>query len=271
MPPKDTGPFRHSEKVLVPHTDKHYQAKVMKSEKRDDGLWYYLIHYKGWSKQWDEWVEAPGLRKFDPKLVEGEDDKEGDGPGAKRKASGLKRPEKRRKMNDISQQDAELPGEAGDPAVEVRLPAALKQILVDEHASVEKGLRLPPLPHKPTVTEILNQYVEESRATRQIVEVEEQAATGLRVYFDKALHPCLLYDHEVEECEKVLTEGTVPSTLYGGEHLLRLCAKMPDLVPISSAPSEGYAALEEQLAAFAAFLARHQQEFFTATYHAGNR
>ena len=30
-----------------------------------------------------------------------------------------------------------------------------------------------------------------------------QAATGLRVYFDKALKHCLLYDHEIEECEKV--------------------------------------------------------------------
>lgn len=30
-----------------------------------------------------------------------------------------------------------------------------------------------------------------------------QAANGLRVYFDKALHQFLLYDHELEECEKV--------------------------------------------------------------------
>ena len=28
MPPKDTGPFKHGEKVLVPHTDKHWEAKV---------------------------------------------------------------------------------------------------------------------------------------------------------------------------------------------------------------------------------------------------
>lgn len=26
--PKDTGPFKHGEKVLVPHTDKLYEAKV---------------------------------------------------------------------------------------------------------------------------------------------------------------------------------------------------------------------------------------------------
>ena len=115
-----------------------------------------------------------------------------------------------------------------------------------------------------------------------------QAATGLRVYFDKALKHCLLYDHEIEECEKVgyrwcllcnprmllrdgytkfqlpqvLADGIAPSSLYGGEHLLRLCAKLPYLIPISSAPQEAYATLQEQLAAFVAFLSNHQTEFF---------
>ena len=83
---KDTGPFRVGERVLVPHTDKYYAAKVggsslqaclswavylrccpfealssnknqdtpewgcvswqtLKAEKRNDGVFYYLIHY----------------------------------------------------------------------------------------------------------------------------------------------------------------------------------------------------------------------------------
>jgi mortality factor 4-like protein 1 len=43
----DTGPFALNEKVLVPHTDKFYEAKVLKAQKREDGLWYYLLHYTG--------------------------------------------------------------------------------------------------------------------------------------------------------------------------------------------------------------------------------
>jgi hypothetical protein len=46
----DTGPFALNEKVLVPHTDKFYEAKVLKAQKREDGLWYYLLHYTGESK-----------------------------------------------------------------------------------------------------------------------------------------------------------------------------------------------------------------------------
>lgn len=43
----DTGPFSVGEKVLVPHTDKFYEAKVQKAQRREDGLWYYFLHYLG--------------------------------------------------------------------------------------------------------------------------------------------------------------------------------------------------------------------------------
>lgn len=43
----DTGPYTIGEKVLVPHTDKFYEAKILKAQKREDGLWYYLLHYTG--------------------------------------------------------------------------------------------------------------------------------------------------------------------------------------------------------------------------------
>jgi mortality factor 4-like protein 1 len=43
----DTGPFAVGEKVLVPHTDKFYEAKVQKAQRREDGLWYYFLHYLG--------------------------------------------------------------------------------------------------------------------------------------------------------------------------------------------------------------------------------
>ncbi|GBF93094.1 hypothetical protein Rsub_05705 [Raphidocelis subcapitata] len=58
----DAGPFSVGQSVLVPHTDKFYEAKVLKSGKREDGQWHYLIHYIGWNKKWDEWVEASGLQ-----------------------------------------------------------------------------------------------------------------------------------------------------------------------------------------------------------------
>ena len=73
----------------------------------------------------------------------------------------------------------------------------------------------------------------------------------------------LLHDRYPKlQLPQVLVDGIAPSSLYGGEHLLRLCAKLPHLIPISSAPQEAYATLQEQLAAFVAFLSNHQKEFF---------
>eukprot|EP00983_Pelagomonas_calceolata_P056512 1144614-Pelagomonas_calceolata.AAC.9 len=59
------APFAIGEKVFVPHTDKYYEAKVLKSEYRGQGGWYYFLHYNGWNKKYDEWVEAVGLVKAD--------------------------------------------------------------------------------------------------------------------------------------------------------------------------------------------------------------
>lgn len=41
---------------------------------------------QGWNKKWDEWVEAPGLVKYDSKLVRADDDKkEGEGGASKKR------------------------------------------------------------------------------------------------------------------------------------------------------------------------------------------
>ena len=64
-------------------------------------------------------MEEPGLRKWDARLVEEEKSREPDEPAGKGKAkgAGAKRAEKRRKTNDIAPQEADLPGESGDPVV----------------------------------------------------------------------------------------------------------------------------------------------------------
>ncbi|GFR44979.1 hypothetical protein Agub_g6289, partial [Astrephomene gubernaculifera] len=64
----ETGDFSIGERVFVPHVDRHYEAKILKAEfKRNvdwpEGQWYYFLHYSGWNKKYDEWVEATGLVK----------------------------------------------------------------------------------------------------------------------------------------------------------------------------------------------------------------
>jgi hypothetical protein len=78
------------------------------------------------------------------------------------------------------------------------LPAALKQVLVDEHEALKKGLRLPPVPRNPSVAEILLQYVEESRASGQVVDGEEQVPPPLSTHTP----PPSLFPHCVHDIMK---------------------------------------------------------------------
>lgn len=61
--------------------------------------------------------------------------------------------------------------------INVHLPAALKEVLVNEHEAFKKGLRLPPIPRKPSVMDILNEYVRECQAPGPSVSPEEKASS----------------------------------------------------------------------------------------------
>lgn len=58
--------------------------------------------------------------------------------------------------------------------MDIRLPAALKEVLVSENEAFKRGLQLPPIPRKPSVVDILNQYVEEHKVAGQALYVEER-------------------------------------------------------------------------------------------------
>nr|5IN1_A Chain A, MRG701 [Oryza sativa]5IN1_B Chain B, MRG701 [Oryza sativa] len=57
------GSFKEGERVLAYHGPLLYEAKVQKSENKEDE-WRYHVHYLGWSKSWDEWVTNDRLLKL---------------------------------------------------------------------------------------------------------------------------------------------------------------------------------------------------------------
>lgn len=251
---EDTGPFAIGEKVLVPHTDKYYEAKVLKAEYRDDKMWYYFLHYTGWNKKWDEWVEETGLQK----------NQGADGSGGKKiRRSGGQGGLKKRRLDEIGGASVE-----SSVQLDLEIPAALKKILVEDHEAVVSGGRLVPLPRRPTVHEVLQQYVEEAVVARNSADTEDEIAHGLRTYFDKALGQCLLYPSERAQHQQATSSGKCPSHIYGAEHLLRLFVKLPELLPVRE---DRAGALRDCLHHVLAFLLQHQSQFFlpTESYTAG--
>ena len=56
---------------------------------------------------------------------------------------------------------------------------------------------------------------------------------------------------------QALAGGLVPSSLYGGEHLLRLLQRLPALLPTGGLAPAALASIEAGLAHFLKFLLRH--------------
>ena len=53
-----------------------------------------------------------------------------------------------------------------------------------------------------------------------------------------------------------------PSSIYGGEHLLRLCYKLPDILPVSGMSAEDQLQLEMRLSSIIKFVQKNDALFF---------
>ncbi|EFJ46711.1 hypothetical protein VOLCADRAFT_118057 [Volvox carteri f. nagariensis] len=274
----DTGDFVVGERVFVPHVDRHYEAKILKAEfKRNvdwpEGQWYYFLHYSGWNKKYDEWVEATGLVKAaELGMVTGAIG--ANGGGAKGGAGAAKKMPKERfaaatgggggkkgaarlaadlgaiggaVVGGASSAAATGGGDTGAAAggaaahrglqLELDISPVLKKALLDDYDAIVTDARLVPLPRSPSVAEVLRRYCEQATELGGSGAVEMEVATGLRAYFDKALMAVLLYRSERPQAMVMLSDGRLPSSVYGTEHLLRLFVKLPDLLAAAGAGS----------------------------------
>ena len=107
----------------------------------------------------------------------------------------------------------------------MQLPALLKQKLVEDWQRAESGEELA-LPRKPSISDILQQFVDSTRGARDSVEAEEEIANGLRIYFDKALQQLLLYATEQDLAAKVDPALCAPASHASRNHLEQaLCSR----------------------------------------------
>lgn len=241
-----SGNFSVGERVLVPHTDKFYEAKVLRAEQRprEDGTmeWHYFLHYIGWNKNWDEWVEEAGMQKCPQTSI--------------KKPSLKERSLKKRKVEECN-------GESTHVQVDVEIPALLKKQLVEDYEAINEEKKLLPLPRHPCVWEICSAYINQVASERTQSKEEEEIAHGLRVYFDKALSQCLLYSAEKDQADTVLRGHQVTaSSVYGAEHFLRLFVKLPELLPQTGVSEEAAQELTRQINDFLRFLHINKDKYF---------
>ncbi|XP_062158987.1 protein MRG1-like isoform X2 [Alnus glutinosa] len=272
-PNTDSCPFLEGEKVLAFHNLCVYEAKVRKIEYRGKE-WSFLVHYPGWSKNWDEWVGMDRLMKFTEENVQkqkGLNKKQFLEKNTKLPRSSLIKPKSsnvgraKKRKNDSIKEKGTIPL---DKLVNIQLPPPLKKQLVDDCEFITHLGKLVKLPRTPNVDDILRKYLDyRLKKDGLIADSLREILKGLHRYFDKALPVILLYKSERQQYDEAISDDVSPSTVYGAEHLLRLFVKLPELLYYANIEEETLMELQQKLVDFLKFLQKHQSAFFLSTYH----
>lgn len=317
--------YTENEKVLCFHGPLIYSAKILKAEKwtGDDNRLgavgpHYFVHYDGWKKTWDEWVPETRLLKHNDenlarKATLEEAAKSGsltssftketpnsstkrtrDSDANERKTFGARGTKRNRDTVETEQDFLKR------PEIKISLPDELKLQLVDDWENITKSGLLVPLPRKPCVKDILEDYrkyylslkTPNSSKTRSPAVVEE-VLKGLKLYFDRSLGQNLLYRFEraqyVEYRKKngpKMGDGDIgsstrsgtgsmggdmePSDVYGAEHLLRLFVNLPMIIVHTSMDGESISLLKEHLGEFLTYIAKEKHRLFVREYQAAS-
>lgn len=158
------------ENVLAYHGPQLYPAKVLKAEQRDSGMQYF-VHYNGWNKKWDEWVETSRLLKYTDKNVRYQhtlqQQKENAGKSSKqsltnksnKKQSDKPHTNNKRKSLAVDDDDTVHDDTQQHNEVKIKIPANLKKQLIVDWENVTRKQCIVPIPHTiKTVTEILDEF-----------------------------------------------------------------------------------------------------------------
>lgn len=332
-----TAQFVKDECVLAFHGPMLYEAKIQDIRDDEEDGRSYLLHYRGWSTKWDEWVGSDRIVKHTPeneqrakqlkaRVVKSKDspstsakDVASDAAGAnKRKglvgsvsgsnsspaaspsgrgvaagAPGAKPQGKRVKPNSetpsspstsssssssVSQEEddddsadgAVFSSEDAGVALKLKLLAPLKKILISDWQHITARQALLTLPRRPSVADILADYVALPGRTQQSQEQVEEVVAGLKQLFDRALPTVLLYRFERPQFLEVtklsdVASTTAPSQIYGAEHLLRLFVKLPSILMSSNIGRPEREVLQSRINEFLRWL-QGRQDCFTDAY-----
>ncbi|XP_017238969.1 protein MRG1 isoform X2 [Daucus carota subsp. sativus] len=262
--------YVQGEKVWASHKGEWYPAKVQKVESRMEAFTYF-VHYLGWKKRWDEWLDTKKLMKFTEADVQkqlAQSDRpavvKNIKPGQKNKTKISAARGKKGKGGSNFKENCLITEEN---MLNIEIPPTLKKQLLDDCEFVTHLGKLVKLPRTPTVDDILKKYfVARVRKNDESKEAIQEILSGLRCYFDKALPAMLLYKSERKQYEEVTAEDIPPSTVYGAEHLLRLFVKLPEILYDAKIEEETLMKLQPKILDLLKFLQKNQSTYFLSTY-----
>ena len=275
----DAEEYNTGDDVLAHHGPMIYQAKIMDKgprQPKDGGAkcMHYKLHYQGWNKKWDEWVLPSRIMPLNDESRKKQQEHNAQQRGKDKERKLQKKAEKAKESAQSKKRkiDAtrELEDDAGEAVVKLTIPFSLKKQLVDDWENVTREPRhLVPLPRKPTVSMLLEQYVEQKRKQAPGTAANfAEVCDGVKLYFDRALGTILLYRSERAQYDdlKAQDPDTAMSDVYGAEHLLRLFVRLPYLLAQTDLDETEMAQLQQKLVDLLKWLQKHQQQLFLKEY-----
>jgi len=284
-----------------------YEAKVLecmldeKSKKPQ-----YLIHYKGWNKRWDEWVDCDRLLQINASKELSVDSKssketkimkqsqsapilksESKPPSTKSQAiqnpqilAPQKAPEsvgkKRKSRADDGgtskrrrlNDDGKRKGD-GIP-LDIKLSTALKRKLIGDWESITKKQLVVDLPRSAgsRVCDILRDFERCAVRGGQDKKIVAEIGRGIKDYFNQALRVTLLYKAERGQLEALCkAHGDLTmDQIYGVEHLCRLFVKLPKLLSPDELDHATRRILKMQIEFMLKFVVQ-KQEYWESTHY----
>jgi len=294
--------FNKDEKVLCFHMDMLYEAKIMDVqpfEKPAEGF-RYKVHYKGWKNTWDDWVTVDRIRPLDDEHKElalqlhaqlrsnmqksnrvpkrtvkpgTTDSARGSEERSSSAAQGV-RGGRRGKDWDLEQEDAFH----AKPMINIVVPDHLQALLVDDWENITKNNQLVPLPHKRSVRNILDAYIDYESPARPpgtaSHDILLEVIAGFQEYFQKALGRILLYRferHQYLEVRKLWEKSDdeqykSPADVYGAEHLARLIVSLPELLAQTNMDQQSVSRLREEISKFTNWFSKNSETYFVNEY-----
>ncbi|ESZ92869.1 hypothetical protein SBOR_6732 [Sclerotinia borealis F-4128] len=165
------------------------------------------------------------------------------------------------------------------PSINLVIPDHIKAILVDDWENVTKAQLLVPLPHKKSVNQILDDWLESEKPKRPIgsaqADILEEIVAGLKDYFEKSLGRILLYRFERQQYtdfrqiwDDEESEQKCASDTYGAEHLCRLLVTLPELIAQTNMDLQSVNRLREELGKLTSWIGKNAKDYFVNEYEA---
>lgn len=218
----------------------------------------FFIHYKGWPKSWDEWVDPIRIIPFTPENIKKLKDlkqaaldlSKNDSVSRKVEIEVLVRDEdsdnlfptriKKQLLMDMAEKYVTK------PLINLEMPPQLRTRLVEDWENVEMNNHLVALPAQVSIDEIFDEFVTYfDRHTPKLKgrltgleaesdyllysEFQEEFLQGLKVFFNRKLDCLILYDNEQQQYQE-FAQTQSKTSIYGFEHLLRLLVVFLDIV-----------------------------------------